>query len=120
MLHLTSCLFATVVLHAYVKRLAAHHHVFMLLTVSSVLFHTTHGPIVRIVDKCIAHLAFGLVLLDTPAALAADRAWLLALPAGVGGLWFAQSFWPEQRERLHTALHLLSVFGVHLYIYVLY
>ena len=118
-LHHTACLFATVVLHAYTKRLAVYHHVFLALTVSSILFHTRHEPPVRIADKFLAHVAFGLVLLDTSKALEVAP-WILVFPAAAACSWFAQSFWPERSEQLHAALHVVAVCGLHVYFCVLY
>ena len=117
-LHHTACLFATVVLHAYVKQLAVYHHVFLALTVSSILYHTMHEPLVRLADKMLAHVAFGLVLLDTPKALAAP--WILSFPAAAACSWFAQSIWPERSEQLHMALHVIGAVGMHFYFSVLY
>ena len=120
MLKYSSCLFATIVAHAYYRRCVAYHHVFLLLTVSSILFHCLHDPVVRRVDECLAHLAYILVVLDTPKALADDALWLLAFPIISGCAWFGQSFWPERSEQLHLALHLTAVCGMHVYLSVLY
>jgi hypothetical protein len=116
MLALSSCLFATIVLHAYMRRLAWLHHVFLALTVSSVLFHATHGSVVRVLDKGLAHLAFGLVLLDTGRVWREGNAWLLVFPATVLGLWALQCAWPERRRDLHFALHLVSLAGMHAFL----
>ena len=120
MLQWSSCLFATIVIHTYYKACQEYHHVFLLLTVSSVLFHCLHHPVVRVVDKGLAHVAYGLVIADTPLAFNADALWLLAFPGMTVALWFAQSFWPEKREELHLGLHLVSVLGMHVYLTVLY
>ena len=120
MLQWSSCLFATIVLHAYYKVCWEYHHVFLLLTVSSILFHCQHHPVVRNVDKVLAHVAFGLVIADTPLAVKEDVIWLLAFPGMTACLWFAQTFWPGRSEQLHLALHLASVLGMHVYLAVLY
>ena len=122
MLHWSSCLIATIVLHAYYKRPAAvtYHHLFLLLTVTSILFHCMHHPMVRIVDKFLAHMAYVMVLLDTPKALEGNALWLLIFPLMAGCAWFAQSLWPEQSTELHLGLHLISVVGMHTYLCVLY
>ena len=116
MLVFSSCLFATVVVHAYVKRLAWLHHVFLALTVSSVLFHATHDPLVRVLDKGLAHLAFGLVMLHAERVCREGDAWLLAFPATTLVLWCLQSVWPERRAFLHLALHLVSLVGMHAFL----
>ena len=120
MLEWSSCLFATVVGHAYYKMCVEYHHVFLLLTVSSILFHCKHDPVVRVVDKFLAHLVFIMVVCDTPLAVDADAVWLLVFPGIAACLWIAQSFWPGKRDELHLALHLVGVLGMHVYLAVLY
>jgi hypothetical protein len=120
MLQWSSCLFATVAMHAYHKRSVAYHHLFLWLTVTSVLFHCEHHPVVRIVDKILAHLSFILVLFDTPKAIADDALWLLIFPLTAASFWFAQSFWPDRSEQLHCALHAVGVCGMHVYLAILY
>lgn len=122
MLHLSSCLFATVVAHAFYRRAVVYHHAFLLLTVSSILFHLTHGEAIRIADKALAHATFVMVLLDTPKALLARAGWLLVFPLGVAALWFAQSAQPEPQlaRELHLGVHLLALAGMHAYLRVLY
>jgi hypothetical protein len=62
MLHLTSILFATVVVHAHHAQETSYHHIFLLVTVLSILFHSTKDPVVGAIDKIAAHLAFVFVL----------------------------------------------------------
>jgi hypothetical protein len=120
MLEWSSCLFGTVVVHAYQRRCTVYHHSFLLLTVTSILFHCQHHCVVRVVDKALAHLVFALVILDTPKALEKHAPWLLTFPLMAGCAWFAQSFWPERSDFLHLALHLIGVFGMHVYLWFLY
>jgi len=84
----TSCLFGTVVLHAYHKRYTGTHHAFLALTLSSIMFHTTHCELVRRLDKAIAHCVFALVLLDTPRVIAGKTGYLHLFPVCTGFLWF--------------------------------
>lgn len=122
MLQWSSCLFATVVMHAYYKRCVAYHHVFLWLTVSSLLFHCQPDPVrvVRVIDKSLAHLAYVLVMFDTPRAVAGNATWLLLFPLTAGCAWFSQSFWPDRSKQLHLALHTVGVCGMHVYLWVLY
>ena len=120
LLHLSSCLFATVVVHAYYCRAEAYHHAFLLLTVSSIMFHVTRGEAIRVVDKCLAHATFLLVLADAPKAASANALWLISYPLAVACLWGAQSVLPRSREHLHLWLHVISVVGMHFYLRVLY
>ena len=119
-LHLSSCLFATVVAHAYYRRVESYHHIFLALTVSSILFHTTHGEIIRRVDKILAHLSYIMVVMDTPKTVAANAQWLLIFPLVSACLWFGQSFFPNSRDWMHFGLHLAGVCGMHVYLLVLY
>ena len=120
MLHLSSCLFGTTVLHAYYIQNTLYHHIFLLLTISSILFHTTHCEITRIIDKLLAHFSFLLILMDTPVVLSQHVEWLLLFPFTAACFWFGQSVFPDRKNDLHLCLHLISVIGVHVYLYVLY
>lgn len=119
MLHLSSCLFATVVVHAYAVRNAWIHHAFLALTLTSVLFHTTHAEHWRVLDKALTHLVFALVVLDAPRVLAGDSRWVLAFPVGTLACWGAECLCAgEARARVHLALHLVSLAGMHAYLRV--
>lgn len=124
MLHLSSTLFATIVAHAYYLRCAAYHHMFLALTVTSLLFHTTNGDHIRVVDKALAHACFVLVVFDTGRAIDSGQGWLLLFPLAAMGLWFAQGLYPsgdtEHRNRLHLLLHVVSVVGLHVYLQALH
>jgi hypothetical protein len=120
MLQLSSCLFATVVVHAYAARNAWVHHGFLALTLTSVLFHTTHEERWRVLDKGLAHLVFALVALDAPRVLAGSSWWILAFPLGTLACWGAECLLNEGRgrDRVHLALHLVSLAGMHAYLRV--
>ena len=121
MLRLTSCLFATVVAHAFHVRSMTYHHVFLAVTVLSVLFHCTQSKMIGLVDKIVAHLAFLLVLTDTRMAIHRGKGWLLVFPTWAAIFWFAQSFVsPARRSGLHAMLHLTGVVGLHVYLHELY
>ena len=125
MLHLSSCLFSTVVLHAYYLRCQDYHHLFLGLTVTSLLFHTIGGERIRIADKALAHLCFVRNLFDMRTAIMARgrHGWLLLFPIGVASLWFGQGLFSPQsetRNRMHLALHILSVVGLHVHLHTLY
>ena len=117
MLALTSQAFATVVVHAYYRRVDAYHHIFLLVTVLSVLFHTTKGRAVGLLDKFVAHLAFLYVLGDMQRAVKAKQQWLLIYPFTVMCLWFAQGVFPSRAEALHGCLHLVAAVGLHLFLW---
>lgn len=119
-LQLSSCLFASIVVHAYYRQVESYHHIFLALTLSSILFHTTHGEGVRRVDKFMAHISYIMVIMDTPKAVEADAQWLLVFPFMAACSWFGQSLLPSRKDTLHLCLHLISVVGMHVYLCVLY
>ena len=117
----TSHLFATVVVHAHYRRCDAYHHLFLAVTVLSVLFHATKDARVGRVDKGVAHAAFLYVLVrDGPQAVRTGQAWLLGFPLLVTVLWFVQPLFPERAERLHACLHLVAAAGLHMFMAWLY
>ena len=119
-LHLSSCLFATIVVHAYYRHHVVYHHAFLGLTVSSILFHTTHYELVRRLDKLLAHVCYIIVVTDTPKALAAEQQFLLCFPFFAACAWFAQTFIPSKKDELHLCLHLIGVVGMNFYLLLLY
>lgn len=120
MLHLTSCLFATIVLHAYHLKNTTYHHLFLAVTVLSVLFHATKSPKIGLIDKLTAHVGFIVVLTDTRLAIEMGKTWILAFPVWVAIFWFAQSFLPARSMQLHALLHLTVVAGMHAYLHELH
>ena len=119
-LQISSCLFATIVVHTYYRQMGIYHHIFLALTVTSILFHTTHTEIIRILDKILAHMCFILIVMDTPKAVEAKSQWLLIFPFIVLCLWVGQSLITNQRVWMHFWLHMTSVVGVHAYLWTLY
>ena len=119
-LQVTSCLFATIVFHAYSLHCTVHHHVFLLVTVFSILFHTTHERTIAILDKFTAHLAFLIILLDLPLAIDTGNAWITLFPVGVLVLWCTEFVYTERRTELHVCLHLVSIVGVHFFLHRLH
>jgi len=115
----TSCLFASVPVHAFYAQNALYHHMFLTVTVLSILFHCTHEPHIRLLDKMASHVIFLLVLMDGDMVLKNSKEWLLAFPAAVMLLWWAQSVFPTESQALHACLHLVSVGGLHAFLYEL-
>ena len=121
MLEYTSALFATVPFHAYYKHNTQYHHIFLLVTVLSILFHTTNSAEIKKLDT-IAHLAYLFMLWETFNAImyVQNGVWLALFPLSVLGLWGAEFKFPDHREELHVALHITSVVGLHLFLVKLY
>ena len=108
MLRFTACLFATVVLHAYAIRHVVYHHLFLAVTVLSILFHCTRLEWVGRLDWLVAHLAFAIVTSD-----------ILSSPQ-----WATAAVWPLMvalcwgLECPHALLHLVAVLGLHCWLRV--
>jgi hypothetical protein len=116
LLPLTSCLFATIPLHAFYTRNSTYHHLFLLVTVLSILFHSTQHPILRHIDTAVAHLAFLFMLWETYSAILAQQTWLLIFPLAVAALWLLQRPFPAHQNQLHAGLHCASVVGLHAFL----
>ena len=101
-------------MHAFYAREAVYHHLFLLVTVLSLLFHLTNDPILRQLDTIVAHAAFLFMLKETSEL----RSPLLALyPLAVAVLWLLQTGARRQtQDSLHAALHAVAVVGVHAFL----
>ena len=112
----TSCLFATVPLHAFYTGSEAYHHLFLLVTVLSILFHTTQHPVLRRLDTAVAHLAYLFMLWESRRAVMTHREWLVVFPLAVAVLWLLQRPFPVHQNWLHAGLHCVSVAGLHAFL----
>ena len=114
MLVFTSCLFATIVIHSFYVQHAIYHHIFLCVTVCSVMRYLTENWWVWKADTAMAHVAFLSVCCDWVTPL--DRPWVLVFPSAVALLWMAETVYPKHADRLHVALHLVTVAGIHCYL----
>lgn len=125
-LEITSCLFASVVVNAYYMHCVLYHHLFLLVTVFSVWFHCTHHPWIAIIDKCIAQMAFVIVVwVDAAHIIETQKLWLLLFPCAVLMLWIWESWLlpPEHKhwkDPIHACLHLFGIIGLHCFLWQLY
>ena len=111
-LALTSCLFATIPIHAFHAHNTEYHHLFLLVTVLSVLFHSTQHPVIRHLDTAVAHTAFIFMIKETQ-----GNPGLLMFPLAVAVLWVLQiGARRETQDALHAWLHVVSVMGVHVFL----
>ena len=114
LLSATACLFATIPVHAFHARNAVYHHLFLLVTVLSLLFHLTHDPFLKYIDTAVAHTAF-LFMLEETCNLGNPR--LALFPLVVACLWMLQTgAHRERQDALHAGLHVVSVAGVHAFL----
>ncbi len=123
MLKYTSCLFATVVVSAYNHpnagsfRVTCYHHLFLLVTMLSIIFHCTHGKHIGIADKLCARVAFLSVLTyDLLSIIETGAWWLMGFPVAITLIWIGEFIWPRNAELLHACLHVLSVFGANFFL----
>ena len=109
MLAYTSCLFATVALHAYHVQDGFYHHLFLALLTTSLL-HRAHPDSLAVltIDTLLAHAAFVACLMDWERVVASGHYWLGAFPVAVAVLWAT-----DEDEIVHGMLHVTSVVGMH-------
>lgn len=119
MLVATSCLFATVVVHAFHAQAWAYHHIFLAVLVLSVMAHGIGDARVMAVDKAVAHMAFMFTVSEGMCLKEGDW-WMWVFPCAVLGLWGVQSLYPHRARQFHVGLHCVSVVGLHLFMAVLY
>lgn len=115
-LQITSCLFSTVVLHAYFLECSSYHHMFLAVTVFSIWFHCTHNSTVAVIDKILAHLAFLMVLLEIPKTLRSGKWYLIAFPFMVLCIWILECIYFEHRFEIHVWLHVVTLLGLHCFL----
>ena len=116
LLLVTSCLFASIPLHAFYAQKADYHHVFLIVTILSIMFHGTHDRHIRLLDMAMAHMAFIFMVFETIDVFHTRPA-LVFFPCTVVALWFLQSPFPKARNTLHACLHVTSVFGIHMFLF---
>ena len=91
------------------------------MTVMSVFHHGSPCELIYVIDKAVAHLAFVLILCETPRVLSSEgREWLIVLPLSVLVLWMMEGVWPKHAVALHAGLHVISAFGAMTYMHNLY
>ena len=76
----------------------------------------------KTVDTITAHFAYLFMLWETFKTIMHVRngVWLALFPLSVLGLWGAEFKFPDHKEKLHIALHITSVVGLHLFLIKLY
>ena len=113
MLAWTSLLFTTIVVHAFYVQHAIYHHIFLCVTLCSIMrYLMPDNWWMWKVDTAMAHIAFFVACCDWPA----HRPWVLAFPIAVAVIWLAEET-SKHADRLHAILHLVTVAGMHCYLY---
>ena len=93
--------------------MAAYHHIFLTVTVLSILFHTTKHPTIKSMDTIAAHGAFVFMLAETR-----HEPYMALFPLVVACLWFGQAYVESDttKNTLHACLHIVSIIGAHAFI----
>ena len=120
MLEYTSCLFATVAVHAFMCSVPGYQYVFQFVTMLSIWYHTSNNPVIRVVDTAMAHAAFLFVMMDTSTVVERGMEWLLLFPAMVSALWVAEGVFPQNDGLIHAALHVVAAVGANAYVHFLH
>ena len=118
--HLSVCLFATIVIHAYYRRVERYHHMYLILIVSTFLLHSIQGKVVTSVTKILSQISFIMVVMETPKVMAIDAQWILWFPFAIICVYFTQFIMPGSGNILCLCKHWIAVLGTHAYLWVLY
>ena len=119
-LHLPVCLFATIVIHAYYRRVERYHHMYLILIVSTFLLHSIQGKVVTSVTKILSQISFIMIVMETPKVMAIDAQWILWFPFATLCVYFTQFILPGSGNILCLCKHWIAVLGTHTYLWVLY
>ena len=114
-LQFSSILFGTVVSHAYYKREPVLHTLILMVTILSILNHSTHNSFINWIDMIMAHLlfayaTFGLYMLSSPFLI---NVFIILC------LWIAEHYCSDLRtaNNLHVLLHCFALLGLHGYLW---
>ena len=117
MLLFISCLFSTVIIHAYYSDASAFHHYITLVTFRDILIHSAVLK-ARSIDRTVALWGFYYILINyTPLISRHHKGWLLNFPLWVVILWLAKSMRPSLSKPLHIMIRLISLVGSHAFLY---
>ena len=109
-LQITSTLFGTVVIHAYLKQETALHALSLIVTILSVLHHSSKNTFVDRLDFAFAHLLFFYTIYH----LAVLYSPFFFIGVGLAVIWFTECFTSVD---LHVQLHVVALIGLHGYLW---
>ena len=121
MLHLSSAVFASAVVHAFYTRDAIYHHLFLAVTCLSIASHSLRpdmllARVIYTVDRVAAHIAFAVVTCDLIVYAVLLRIYaLVGIPLLVAYLWVYIRTMVEgtKRRRAHIMLHVAGCLSTH-------
>jgi hypothetical protein len=108
----TSTLFGTVVIHAYLKQETALHTLSLIVTVFSILHHSSKDQFVARVDMIFAHILFFYAIYNL--AILLSPFFLFGVLIAV--IWITECLTDID---LHVFLHIFAVIGMHGYLWYL-
>ena len=118
LLQLSSCLFSTVSLHAYYIRIDFYHHIFLLITMLSILNHEENrNYYIHLLDFIIAHYAYIQINISDSVTVISKNPIMIFSPIITMFLFYLESFYPFYANEIHFILHLYMVGNLHLYLY---
>lgn len=104
----SSCLFSSVVIHAYCRQIMQYVAIYLVVTALSIIFHASGR--LSVADKLAAHCTFLFTLVD---AHVTQEASTLAFLCLVLCLWLLEAPFPKHATHLHFTLHIVTVVGMH-------
>jgi len=119
LLQLSSCLFSTLSIHAYYARNPFYHHIFLIITMLSILNHQEYNSIIKMIDIFVAHYAyFQINISDAP--LVIRKKPLMVMPSIIIPLlYWCEFVYPFYEIEIHFILHFLMVATLHSYLYLI-
>ena len=124
-LQLTSLLFFTVTIHAFYARNIVYYNLSLLITILSIL---THGTVIEDkkfikkiykIDEIVSHFTFLYVLLVDSPKVARRQPLVIIILLLILTIRNIEYRCPEHYILLHSLLHLVCMFSLHIHLYYL-
>lgn len=114
MLVYSSLFYYFIVIVAFYLQHAFNHHMFLLVLVSSLIYHssTKQSKALRIADMVIAHTAFFTSFLDYYNLTKIKIYWPVVFQATVAMFYKLETIFPQHADEFHVMLHFTSTVGV--------
>jgi len=116
-LQLSSSLFSSVVLHAFLKQHFILHFLSLFVTVFSILHHSSNNIFIFYIDSFFAHIlsfyaTYNLYILSNPCFfLSLFIIFIWIIECYINNIYIANN--------IHVFIHLLSISGMHIYLFSL-
>jgi len=119
LLQFSSCLFSTISIHAYYKQNHFYHHLFLLITMLSILNHQEESITIKTIDIFIAHYTyFQINISDTPIVIRKKP--LMIIPTVfIPFFYWCEFIYPFYAIEIHFILHIAMIITLHSYLYLI-